>query len=80
MKLALLTRSDYYRDAFFYKYINGKPTEGMENISLQPHRDLSYFINLHKKENISSDPSLAIIKQYKKQLPQENPELRSWID
>ena len=94
--MALLTPSDYYRDAFFYKYINGKPVQGMENVPVMPSRDLSHFISLHSAQEENkvpapkvpppkvtppkAPPPKASLLQYLEKHPQENSDLQTWIN
>ena len=55
--------------------------EGMENLPVQPPRDLSYFISLYKGGDVSDvSTSKASINQYPKQHPMENPDIQPWID
>ena len=45
LKLAMVTPSDFYRDFYFYLYINGKVVPEMDNCSVEPPRDLNFFIS-----------------------------------
>ena len=49
-------------------------------MSVQPPRDLNFFINLHKASRDSGEASSATLTQYEQQLPMENPELQAWIN
>ena len=55
-KLALITASDYYRDYYFYKWMNGKWVQQMNELPIEPPRSLEFFINESKTaESTSSE-------------------------
>ena len=53
--MSLTTPSDFYKDFYFYKYVNGSRAQEIENIPFEAPRDLNYFLEQFKCEDISSD-------------------------
>ena len=93
MKVALLTASDYYRDYFFNKYVNGKDVPELNDLPVEPQRDLSHFIKLFRDREVgetdeeepntsfnSETDSKPTLKHYKVQHPKQNSDLQKWIE
>jgi hypothetical protein len=83
-KLAMISPSDYYRDFYFYMFMNSIDENGLDDIPVEPPRNLSYFQTLNSSKSGSSTaklpPSMASIKQYRIQHPKQNLQLHEWIE
>lgn len=74
LKLAMISPSDFYRDNYFLKYINGQHVPEEDDIQVEPPKALSDFVFS------SDDPPLAKILPYASQHPAQNCTLQEWID
>ena len=63
--MALITASDYYRDFYFFKYINGKKVKAMDDLPVEPPRNLDFFINLSKPGEQAELPCMPSVTQSK---------------
>ena len=55
--------------------------DGSDDIAVEPPRNLSHFLSLHKTGSTSAPPpSQATVKQYRSQHPMQNPDLHQWIE
>ena len=70
----MISPSDFYRDNFFLKFINGKTVPEEENIPVEPPKCLSDFISF------TGSTPLARIQSYPKHHPAQNVSLQQWID
>ena len=61
--------------------MNGTTVDGLDDIAVEPPRNLAYFIALHKTGKTSDlPPSHANLKQYRSQHPKQNTQLQGWIE
>ena len=90
--MALLTASDFYRDYYFYKIMNGRYVKEQDKLAIEPPKDLQYFINkLINNEEMSTKASdseitgtgsenSSSVKQYKAQHPTQHSTLQDWVE
>jgi hypothetical protein len=70
----MISPSDFYRDHYFYKYINGQHVEEEKDIPIEPAKSFAHFLSS------SNTVSLAKIRTYQPQHPAQNLDLQNWID
>ena len=63
--MALITASDYYRDFYFFLYMNGKKVQAMDDLPVEPPRTLDFFINLSKPGEQAEIPCMSSVTQSK---------------
>ena len=70
----MISPSDFYRDNYFFQYINGKHVPEESEIPVEPAKSLTDFISSSK------NPPLAKMKVYRQKHPGQNIDLQIWID
>ena len=85
-KLSLITSSDYYRDFYFYKYMNGSQIDAMDNIRIEKPRNLKFFLKQFESGDILSNlegehlvPS-PNFESYKCGHPLQNFDMSKWME
>ena len=80
-----MTPSDYYRDYYFFKYMNGKAVKEQRDVPLENPRDLKYFIEINSGDLQTSSVSLKtiggpMIHSYKSCHPEQNHDMELYMN